>query len=60
MLAQLLAKHFEACGDRQKTYAVMQEATKERTLKNVHPDDFDKLARALLKDAARIQFGVKR
>jgi hypothetical protein len=60
VLAQLLAKHFEACGDRQKTYAVMQEATKERTLKNVHPDDFDKLARALLKDAARIQFGVKR
>ena len=60
VLAQLLAKHFEACGDRQKTYAVMQEATNERTLKNVHPDDFDKLARALLKDAARIQFGVKR
>ena len=60
MLGEILSQHFEQSGDRVKTLAVLKEATGEGALPNVHPDDYDKAARALLKDAARIQYGVKR
>lgn len=61
-IAELLAAHFAAAGgkDRSLTFAVMEAATGERSVKNVHPDDFDKLARALLHDAARYKYGVKK
>jgi hypothetical protein len=59
-LGQVLSQHFEQSGDRAKTLAVLKEATGESALPNVHPDDYDKAARALLKDAARIEYGVKR
>lgn len=61
-LAELLAAHFNATGgkDRGLTFAVMEAATGERAIKNVHPDDYDNLARHLLKDAARYKHGVKK
>lgn len=61
VLAELLADHFNATGgkDRGLTFAVMEEATGERAVKNVKAEDYDKLARALLKDAARYRYGVK-
>lgn len=60
MMGEILSQHFEQSGDRAKTLAVLKEATGESSLPNVHPDDYDKAARALLKDAARIEYGVKR
>lgn len=59
-LGEVLSQHYEQTGDRAKTLAVLKEATGESGLVNVHPDDYDKAARALLKDAARIRHGVKR
>lgn len=59
-MGEILSQHYEQTGDRAKTLTVLKAATGEGTLANVHPDDYDKAARALLKDAARIKHGVKR
>jgi hypothetical protein len=60
MMGEILSQHFEQSGDRAKTLAMLKDVTGEGALANVHSDDYDKAARALLKDAARIKYGVKR
>lgn len=62
LITELLAGHFNATGgkDRSLTFAVMEAATGERSTKNIHPDDYEKLVRYLLKDTARYTYGVKK
>jgi len=59
-MGEILSQHYEQSGDRALTLTVLKGATGEGSLANVHPDDYDKAARALLRDAARIKHGVKR
>lgn len=61
VLAELLAAHFNASGgkDREPTFALMAEITGERSVKNVKPADYVKLAKALLKDVAKYRYGIK-
>lgn len=61
-LSELLAAHFNSTGgkDREPTFALMQETVGERSIKNVDPKNYDKLARALLKDIAKYTYGIKK
>lgn len=61
-ITPLLAAHFTASGgkDREPTFEIVKAITGERNIKNVDPDKYEELVRALLKDTARYEFGVKK
>lgn len=62
VITTLLGEHFKAAGgkDRQITFDVMEKVTNERALKDVDERDYVKLAKALMKDAARYEFGLQK
>lgn len=61
-ITTLLGEHFTAAGgkDRQITFDVMEEVTGQRAIKDVDERDYVKLAKALMKDAARYEFGLNK
>lgn len=61
-LSGLMSDHFRAAGGKQKTptFGILREVCNVDGLGDVKEKDFDKLARALLKDTARYVHGVKK
>jgi hypothetical protein len=62
VLSTLLGDHYKATGgkDRSLTFEVMENAVGTRQLGMVNEADYDRLARALLKDTARYRHGIKK
>ena len=62
VLSTIMSDHFRANGgkSRQATFDILTHVTDAPNLNEVHADDFDKLARALLRDTAKLRHGVKK
>lgn len=62
VLSTLLGDHYKATGgkDRAPTFELMESVTGVRQISQIDEDDYVKLAKALLKDAARYRFGIKK
>lgn len=62
VLSGLMSDHFRAAGGKQKapTFEIIREISNVSTLSDVPEADYDALARALLKDTARYEHGVKK
>jgi hypothetical protein len=61
-LAAMLSEHFRAAGGKSKTptYDLLHEVAGTDDLAKVKTADYDKLARALLRDTAKYRHGVKK
>lgn len=62
VLSGLLSDHFRAHGGKDKatTFDLIHAVTGEENLDTVTEEDFDKLARALLRDTAAYRYGAKK
>jgi hypothetical protein len=62
VLNSLLGDHFRATGgkDRGPTFELMERVTGARQISKVAEKDYSALAKALLKDTARYEFGLKK
>lgn len=62
VITSLLSDHFAATGgkDRSLTTDIMSEVTGTRSIREVEEKDYPDLARALMKDAAKYEFGLKK
>lgn len=61
-LSRMMSDHFRANGGKSKaaTFDLLMSVTGAEDLNKVHADDFDKLARALARDTAKLRHGVKK
>lgn len=62
VIQSLLGEHFKSHGGKKKelTFDIMMEVTGARALGEVDPSDYEALAKALLKDAAKYNYGLKK
>ncbi len=62
VLNTLLGDHFRATGGKDKalTTEIMEATTGLRSISHIEEENYRKLAKALIKDAARYTYGIKK